>query len=205
MALNAPVSRFGLCVAPLLWLALSAAGPPQTTPPPSGGLITSKTSPFAAPKDPNLHKLLADYRAQWPRLTGLQYSGMHWGQSVIIFVNQHRDIYRRNHLTYLQEFEEADEDETYEYTPYPVGTIFVKENFLVQVDAKAQALTLAIMIKREPGYDPELGDWEFVQIGHDGQTIVQGASSKEPAVANLCGTCHKNLADRDYIFHTAGP
>lgn len=200
MTLSTRVSLMGLFVAPLLWLALSAADPP-----PAGGLITSTTSPFAAPTDPNLRKLIENYRAEWPRLTGLQYSGMHWGQSVIVFVNQHRDIYRRNHRTYLLEFEEADEDETYEYTPYPVGTIFVKENFLLHIDQKAQALTLAIMIKHKPGYDPELGDWEFIQVGADGQTIVQGASSKNPAVASLCGDCHKNLADRDYIFHTAGP
>lgn len=205
MAIVARIPFLGLGLIALLWPASTAGDPPLATPPPRDGLLTSQTSPFAPPQDPHLRKLLADYRRDWARLTGLQFSGMHWGQSVIVFVNQAKEIYKHNHLTYLREFEEADEDETYSYKPYPVGTIFVKENFLAQVEAKTQALTLAVMIKHEPGFDPALGDWEFIQIGRDGQTIAQGASSKDPAIANLCGNCHQNLANRDFIFHTAGP
>lgn len=195
-----------LCFLPLpfVWGAWQGLANQPTTPPPKKGLLTASKSPFKPPKDETLKAQIADYRTKWVRVSGLQFSGMHWGQSVMVYINQRPDIYKHNHLIYLQEFEEFDEDETYVYDPYPVGTIILKENFLVNLEEKTQALTQTLMIKHEEGYDKAMGDWEYVQISHDGTVIVRGSSSRNEAVANLCGNCHKNLANRDFIFHTLG-
>ncbi|CAM2005388.1 cytochrome P460 family protein [Acanthopleuribacter pedis] len=198
---------FCLCIGPplpLIWSAWQGSATPEPTPPPKTGLLTSPVSPFKAPEDEELKAMIADYRTKWTRVSGLQFSGMHWGQSVLVYINQKPEIYKHNHLTYLREFEEFDEDEEYEYTPYPVGTILLKENFLVNLAEKTQPLTQTIMIKREAGYDKEMGDWEYVQISQDGKLIVRGAGSRDAAVAAVCGNCHKNLSNRDYIFHTVG-
>ena len=43
--------------------------------------------------------------------------------------------------------------------PVPVGTVVVKEKHWNEVADSPSAL--AVMIKREPGYDPDHGDWEY--------------------------------------------
>lgn len=164
--------------------------------------------PFALPKAKT--SLYKDYRKTWHRLTGFEYSGLHWQQFVSIYVNQDEDIYRENYLAYLaiyreDEDEDEDEDETDEvvevFKKYSIGTIFLKENYLSKDGRPGMPSTLTIMIKRELGYDLAGGDWQYIQTDTKGNLIMQG-DSKDPVIKQICSDCHSNMAERDYIFST---
>ena len=163
--------------------------------------------PFALPKS-NGHSY-TDYRKNWSRLTGFEYSGLHWKQFVAIFVNKGADIYRENYLAYLSLYRDEDDDEDEEeedaaeqvFKAYPDGTIFLKENYLAHQGKPGEPSSLTLMIKRQAGFDTQGGDWEYLQSDVAGNTIMQG-SSQDPEIKNACADCHMNMAERDYIFST---
>jgi hypothetical protein len=76
----------------------------------------------------------------------------------------------------------------------PVGSTIVKEKFS---DTKgALLLAYGAMIKREKGYDPEHGDWEYVYAD-----LVAGAKPKiERGKIASCIRCHSIAKDRDYLY-----
>ncbi len=75
---------------------------------------------------------------------------------------------------------------------FPVGSIIVREK-LLKADDKEPEL-LAVMIKRERGYNPAGGDWSFLTV--DGaMTRVQDLQKK-----GSCLDCHKSQRDHDFVF-----
>jgi len=151
--------------------------------------------------------LLGNYRASWTRLTGFEYSGLHWGQFVVIFANNGEDIYRNNYLAFLETyFTEDDEDEDEgehknTFIAYKKGTVFVKENYLSDRGHPTLPISLTIMIKREKGYDVGFGDWEYVMSDKKGNIILRGNSGNKK-VFETCAKCHQNMVERDYVFAT---
>ena len=153
--------------------------------------------------------LYGDYRAKWSRMTGFELSSLHWNQFVAIFINQSPEVYRNNYVEYLRTSqddydEEEDEDENGDPKPskfkqYPVGTMLAKEGYSSHKGKPGEPTFLVIMKKREKGYDPASGNWEYMQFAPDGTTMLRGKGS-EPTIAKLCSGCHINVADRDYIF-----
>jgi Cytochrome P460 len=75
---------------------------------------------------------------------------------------------------------------------FPVGAAIVKQK-LLGLDADAKVAALGIMVKRQSGFDPAHGDWEF---GYWEQT--PGLKSGSEA-ANSCGGCHKG-SPTDFVF-----
>lgn len=156
---------------------------------------------------------LHDYRTDWTRLTGFEYSGLHWQQFIAIYINREADVYTYNfnqYIRYYQDLEEYDEDEISEpiFKKYTPGTIILKENFAAKNGSPDTPLTITMMIKHAPGYDPQNGDWEYVQSTSSGEIILSG-NEQDPAVKTACANCHINIAERDYIFtnfySTGGP
>lgn len=155
-------------------------------------------SPFTVPKDLGI----TDYRKHLTKVSAIDFSALHWNHFVSIFVTPDgAKSYRKNFLEYLTVVEMEEEDEEYEptFTPYPTGTIFVKEHFISKDGKPGQATQLSVMKKHPPGYDNEGGNWEYIQLTSNGKIIVQG-HSKDPSINSMCAQCHKNIADRDYIF-----
>jgi hypothetical protein len=74
------------------------------------------------------------------------------------------------------------------------GSIIVKEKLPNQTSASPELLT--VMIKREKGFNPELGDWEFLVVNGD-ITEIQGRGK----LAN-CQSCHLMKPDTDFVFRT---
>ena len=72
---------------------------------------------------------------------------------------------------------------------FPVGSLLVKEKF--GSDGKSQLFTG--MWKREDGYFPEVGDWEFF--------TVDGAASKvlERGKVASCASCHQEMTKGDFV------
>ncbi len=85
---------------------------------------------------------------------------------------------------------------------FPVGSVIVKEK-LKAATAKAPSLR-TIMIKREEGFDPKAGDWEYLVIGEKGEVTRDRIGTGEPVFAH-CRSCHEKVKDSDYVFRTYLP
>ena len=79
--------------------------------------------------------------------------------------------------------------------PVPAGTTVVKAKFWKD-DEPASAV--AAMVKREPGYDPGFGDWEYVYSSRDGDGTWKTERGK---LAN-CRACHHGAKETDFLFRT---
>lgn len=73
---------------------------------------------------------------------------------------------------------------------FPVGSVIVKEK-LLQADSQ-QPEALGMMIKREAGFNPAGGDWEYVYWTAD--SVTQGE-----ALAH-CQECHLGQTETDSVF-----
>lgn len=76
---------------------------------------------------------------------------------------------------------------------FPEGSVIVKEK-IGNVNEGRKPLLYTLMRKREQGYNPELGDWEFSVVGANG-TQVEAVGKLEN-----CQGCHKSKKDSDFIF-----
>lgn len=70
-----------------------------------------------------------------------------------------------------------------------VGATLVERLF--EAGGKAP-VTYFVMVKREPGYDPAGGDWEYLVVAPDGHVEERGKLS-------LCARCHAE-APHDHLF-----
>lgn len=74
---------------------------------------------------------------------------------------------------------------------FAVGTVIVKEKLSKAKSKNPELLT--VMIKREKGYNPEAGDWEFLTFNGDGsKTTARGKLES-------CQACHIAEEPTDYI------
>ena len=74
---------------------------------------------------------------------------------------------------------------------FPRGTIILKEKF---EDADGMHTELFTgMIKRESGYNPDCGDWEFFALPADAKTISLRGKLQS------CVVCHVEYKDTDYV------
>lgn len=79
-----------------------------------------------------------------------------------------------------------------EKTPhFPQGSIIVKEKLTTRESSAPELLT--VMVKREPGYNSENGDWEYMALDGSGKS-VQARGKLEN-----CQACHLTVKDRDYV------
>jgi hypothetical protein len=74
---------------------------------------------------------------------------------------------------------------------FPLGSLIVKEK-LPSPDSTSPEL-LTVMRKREKGYSPEAGDWEYL--------VLDGAGEKIQARGRLenCRSCHQQWKETDYV------
>jgi hypothetical protein len=74
---------------------------------------------------------------------------------------------------------------------FPVGTIIVKEKHDGNDSSTSELLT--VMVKREKGFAPEIGDWEFL--------VLDGfAKAVQKSTAETCISCHTGKKANDYVF-----
>jgi hypothetical protein len=76
--------------------------------------------------------------------------------------------------------------------PFPAGAAIVKEK-LVRTGDDYELVALGIMVKRDAGFDPPRGDWEF---GYWNADSGMGSGAEENA---YCGGCHAGSAT-DFVF-----
>lgn len=80
---------------------------------------------------------------------------------------------------------------------FPVGTMIVKEKHGSPDSTKPELLTA--MIKRQRGYNPDSGDWEYLVLDGAASTIV------EQGKLTRCSGCHKPYESSDYVTRTYLP
>ncbi len=76
---------------------------------------------------------------------------------------------------------------------FPAGSIIVKQKV---GNESRKILLYTIMKKRERGFNPEVGDWEFLVIAGNGTQLE--ASGK----IESCQTCHERKGDTDFVFRS---
>ena len=81
----------------------------------------------------------------------------------------------------------------------PAGAVVVKDSFTVTNGGEVFPGALFYMEKLAPGRSPATGDWRFVQILPDG-SYIGDTTGDSPEDAAFCFTCHKAMAEVDYLF-----
>ncbi len=78
--------------------------------------------------------------------------------------------------------------------PFPVGSVIVKENFkFLSGGRKGELIALTAMSKMNPGYNPEGGDWAYIQTDPKFAETTLGKLEK-------CASCHASAANKDFVF-----
>ena len=74
---------------------------------------------------------------------------------------------------------------------FPVGTVILKQKFPTATSKTTELYTG--MLKREPGYNPDCGDWEFFTLSGNGKVVT--ARGK----IDSCIECHKEYPKTDFV------
>jgi len=77
--------------------------------------------------------------------------------------------------------------------PYPEGSVILKESFSEKDGGKGKLASITIMIKREEGYDPDNGNWEYINASGDFKISRQGK-------IGMCIKCHSVMSEKDFTF-----
>ena len=75
---------------------------------------------------------------------------------------------------------------------FPAGSVIVKEKLRGKGSREAELST--VMIKREKGFNPACGDWEFATLDGTGKKVTSRGK------LSTCMGCHQRQAIRDYVF-----
>ncbi|HRF58526.1 MAG TPA: cytochrome P460 family protein [Fimbriimonadaceae bacterium] len=86
-----------------------------------------------------------------------------------------------------------------ETKPFPVGTVIVKEKVpavgqdVLKQTPGTKVELLTVMIKRDKGFDPGNGDWEYFAVSGDAKAVI----SKD---VKHCQDCHRSQKSSDYVY-----
>ena len=76
---------------------------------------------------------------------------------------------------------------------FPQGSVIVKQKN-GRYDQSNTTLLYTIMTKREAGYNPEVGDWDFSVVNADGKTVEANGRLEN------CQGCHVRKPSTDFVF-----
>jgi hypothetical protein len=150
--------------------------------------------------------MLHDYRRAWTRVTALESSALHWGQGIVLYMNQSSDVYHHNHAWQRKALDTEREAAPIAspFAFYPAGTILLKENYFLEQALPTAPASVTVMIKGNKDADAAFENWHFVQFDAVGHILVNG-NSTNPEVYQACAFCHQGMAERDYVFSTIAP
>lgn len=82
----------------------------------------------------------------------------------------------------------------------PVGTVSIKT---ADPDNDGTVDAHVVMIKREAGYDPDHGDWEYQMRAPGGAILDDENGQPIQGALELCISCHSAAAATDYLAGTS--
>lgn len=140
---------------------------------------------------PNMKKVNQDLTLMAPKEAGnsVQYT---WDKYHNSEDSPHLNKYIYTYVNKTGEIEFYNTNDPF----YPEGTVIITEQYGInnrsgRVDTIPELYT--IMIKREEGYNPDYGDWEFGVID---KYLNNGQMGKIQA----CMDCHAGVSEMDYVF-----
>jgi hypothetical protein len=77
--------------------------------------------------------------------------------------------------------------------PFAPGSVIVKEKYVAS-GTGPELVAIAMMIKREPGFAPAHGDWDYAYYEPE-LGMIQTAEQSE-----YCSGCHAAAAETDFVF-----
>ena len=80
---------------------------------------------------------------------------------------------------------------------FPQGSVIVKEKLTNKDSASPELLT--VMIKREPGFNPENGDWEYMAVDGAGKQVLSRGKLEK------CQACHTIANYTDFVYRSYLP
>jgi hypothetical protein len=80
-----------------------------------------------------------------------------------------------------------------EFHRFPEGSIIVKEK-IGNYPEGPKPLLYTLMTKREAGYNPAVGDWEFSVVAGNGTNVEVSGKLEN------CQACHVTKRDSDFVF-----
>lgn len=110
-----------------------------------------------------------------PEQSRLEKQNPHRDKFVTVYVN---DAGRRAMLEEL-------------HPRFPEGTLIVKEKLSARDSSEPELLTA--MYKREAGYDPKGGDWEYLVLDGRGRDV------RAHGKLESCRACHQTYPDTDFV------
>ncbi len=83
---------------------------------------------------------------------------------------------------------------------FPIGSVIVKEKYEIdqstyKMKPHSPPKLMTVMIKRQKGYSPTTGDWEYLVTKGDGELQTRGKIAK-------CQNYHAKRKKTDYVFRT---
>ncbi len=84
---------------------------------------------------------------------------------------------------------------------FPVGSLVIKEKWEapdgreLSTPSHLKLKLMTVMLKREAGYNPKRGDWEYLVVNAKGSLLERGKIKK-------CQTCHQEQQASDYLFRS---
>ena len=75
---------------------------------------------------------------------------------------------------------------------FPEGSVIVREKPSKSGDTKPELL--AVMIKREKGFNPDGGDWQFLLINGAGTKVKLSQKTGD------CLDCHRTQSKTDFVY-----
>ena len=152
--------------------------------------------------DKSRNELIAGYK-QWTRVNSepqvvasriaLQCMSPTQAQSAIEEQNPHRDKFV---VVYVNDTGRSAMMEQRQ-PKFPEGSVVVKEKMTTRESTTPELLT--VMRKREAGYNPNSGDWEYFVFDGPGK-VVQASGKLEK-----CQSCHMLEKEGDYISRSYLP
>ena len=82
---------------------------------------------------------------------------------------------------------------------FPVGGMIVRTT----TDTSGTLQALTFMVKHEPGYFPEVGDFEFGVTDPNGKPALDTDGSTMMGKLGECASCHEQRADSGFLFGVA--
>jgi hypothetical protein len=77
---------------------------------------------------------------------------------------------------------------------FAAGSVIVKEKYAELPDSEADLVAIGLMIKREPGFNPARGDWDYAYFEPE-LGVVQ---TEEQSV--YCAGCHSGASATDHVY-----
>ena len=81
---------------------------------------------------------------------------------------------------------------------FAAGSVIVKESFIFDVNGDISIGPLFYMEKMQKEFNPNSGDWKFVEVNVDGSYSETNGMGSETTVN--CIECHSRRKDTDYLF-----